>query len=44
MLAAMSRIDTGRLLDHRFPDLADGKSVPVPPPNNPLPILVEETV
>ena len=44
MLAAMGRIDTDRLLDSRFLDLEDGESVAVPPPNNPLPILVEETI
>jgi len=44
MLAAMGRIDTDRLLDARFLELEDGEPTSVPPADELLPILVEETV
>ncbi len=44
VLTAMGNIDASRLLDRRFLDLGD-EDAAVPEPNdNPLPILVEETI
>jgi tRNA 2-thiocytidine biosynthesis protein TtcA len=44
MLTAMARIDTPRLLDRRFLDLAEEGVAADPASDDPLPILVEETL